>query len=502
MFRFQKQVYLDNNASTPVAKSVRKKMARVLKCDFGNPSSPYSIGRKSAAVIEEAREALASSVNAEPEELFFASSATEVNNQVLKSVAEYQKTGGRRNKILSTPIEHPSIMSTLEFLEGKGFQVEYIPVDQYGKVNVSDVESLIDDNTLILCCMLANNEIGVLQNVKEIAAAAKKKNVLVLSDCVQALGKVSVDVKDLGVDYATFSAHKIHGPKGVGAVYVKNGVPFDAMIHGGHQEAGFRAGTESVHNIAGFGEACKLVPSLLESSALMFERRSELINGLKNIKPDLILNTLEENSLSNTVSITFPTVNNAALMAVLDFNGISVSAGSACSSSGVSQSHVLQSIGLSVEEADSTIRFSLSGGTTSKQIQYVVRVVSDFLEGKIPEVRVLRPKSVDQEFLFNDDNYILDIRFWYERQILNSMPNSHEVPFIGFKKYLGNIPKEKNIVVVCMAGIDATALAYTLYDKGFKNVSVVLGGVSGWRMVQPALYKVLAGENGTKLEPE
>jgi len=500
MFRLRREVYLDNNATTKVAKRVQKKMAIVLNQQFGNPSSIYQTGRNAAALIEDARKAVAKSINANTEEIIFTSCATEANNHILRVLSKMKPENKRT--ILASPIEHPSVKNTLASLEQNGFIIRFFPVDNKGRAVIHKLETLIDRQTFLICCMLVNNELGTIQDLTSISRIAKKHKLLLFSDCVQAIGKIPLDIKSLAIDYASFSAHKLHGPKGVGALYVRQGAPLAPFILGGHQEQERRAGTESVHNIVGFGEACWAVPDLLTRMAKVSHIRNRFLDGLKEIKPELIVNTPLENAISNTLNITFPGVNNAEFMAVMDLHGICVSAGSACSSAENEPSHVLKAIGLSDTEAQETIRFSLSTETTRKEIDYALRIIKEYAEGRMLTVNILKATHVNRDFLKNDGNFILDIRFNYERALLKGLPNSHEVSILSFKKYIHQFPKDKNILVVCMGGANATAFAYLLRDKGYKNISLLMGGVIAWRIAQPDLYSEMAGSNIIRLLPE
>jgi cysteine desulfurase len=499
VFRLQRDVYFDNNATTAISRRVNRRMARVLRRHHGNPSSLYRIAREAAAVIEESREVVARTINAEANEVFFTGSASEANNHVLKALSEIFHP--RKRKIVSSPIEHPSVMSSLEYLEGKGIRVQFMPVDKEGRVLIESLEDMLDDDTFLVCCVLANNEIGTIQELRRISEISKEHGVLVMSDCVQALGKIPLDVEDLGIDYATFSAHKLHGPKGIGALFVREGSPFQPLIHGGHQEAGMRAGTEAVHSIAGFAEACRGVGRLLSKRERTAARKRAFIDELRKVKPDIALNSPPEDCLPNTASITFPGCNNALLMANLDLHGVSVSAGSACSTSEIKPSHVLKAIGLSDEQANETLRLSISEDTSLRDVRYVVGVLRDQLEEGAHSIRILRPAQADRAFLFDQGNYILDIRFWHERKLLKSLPNSFEASFIGFRRYIHHVPRDKHVLVVCMGGFDAVFAAVALRSRGFEDVSVLLTGVAGWRIRQSELYRRYAGLNVTKLEP-
>lgn len=499
MFRLQRSINFDNNATTVVSKRVRKRMGSVLRRHHGNPSALYGSARCAAAILEESREAVARAVSAEADEIFFTSGATEANNQVLKVLAEHHHPS--RSRILTTPIEHPSIVHTLGYLEAKGIKVEFIPVAADGRVLVDRLEEQIDENTFLICCMLANNELGTIQDLPAISAIARRHGIAVLSDCAQALGKIPVDVNLLGVDYATFSAHKLHGPKGVGALFLRRNSPIAPLLHGGHQEGGLRAGTEAVHDIAGFAEACRGVPDLLAKRETVAARKDFLLAELKALKPDLIVNSPARDCLPNTLNLSFPGVNNAVLMGVLDMYGIAISLGSACSTSETTPSHVLSAIGLTDERASETIRISLSDETSATDLRRAIRVFRDFFENKTPSIPLLRPSQVHEAFLYDEKNFILDVRFEIERKLQKGLPNSHNASVISFGRYLHQIPKNRNIVVVCSVGIDASSIAYSLHKRGYRSVAVLLGGIVGWQLQQPKLYQRLGGKNITKIEP-
>ncbi len=499
MVRLRREVYLDNNATTKVDKDVVKVVEDVLRNYYGNPSSLYRDARKSAEKLEDSRAKVAETINADPREIFFTGSASEANNAILKSVGGH--FNGRKRKIISTPIEHASVINTLQYLKEQGMEVEYVPVDAKGRVYLDKLEEMVDDDTCLVCCMLANNEVGTIQNIKKISGIAKKHDALVMSDCVQALGKVRVDVEDLGIDYASFSAHKIHGPKGVGALFVKQGRPISPLIHGGHQEQGLRAGTESLHNIVGFATACSKVDRMLTESRYVMQKKKGFVEELRRIRPDIVINSPEESCLPNTVNITFPGVDSAVFMALLDYNGISVSAGSACNTKDDKPSHVLKAIGLTDQEARETLRFSLSMDTSGQELSYVLKILKEYFEGNQAPLSVVTPAQLNEDILFSDDTYILDIRFWYDREILKGLPNSHEASLVSIRRYLKHIPRNKNIIVVCQMGYGAPVVAYYLMSKDFKKVSFLLSGMMGWKLANPKLYKEHGGKNIVKLKP-
>ncbi|MBP1673200.1 MAG: cysteine desulfurase [Bacteroidetes bacterium] len=373
----KRNVYLDHNATTPVASSVRKTMNRVLKYYWGNPSTGYQKGKNAQQIIEKARDQVAQSINAHAHEIYFTSCATESNNSILKTLAQHFYPSKR--KIITTPIEHSSVLKTLDYLKNQGIIVEFCSVDQNGFISISELEGLIDDDTFLVCCMLANNEIGTIQNLKEISEITKKRDILLMSDCVQAFGKIPIDVKELGLDYATFSAHKLYGPKGVGAIYAKISAPLSSFIHGGGQEEGIRGGTESVHNIAGFGKACQSVPDLLSHLQKTQTLRDHFLKLLKDIKSDIVVNSPLDNGLMNTLNISFPGIKSKELMMMLDYHGISVSSGSACSTHSPKPSHVLKAIGLNDQQIFETVRISFGINTTISDLNYTIKTIKKFI---------------------------------------------------------------------------------------------------------------------------
>ena len=502
LIRFNRQVYLDHNATTPVSDHVRSKMDQALKYHYGNPSSFYGSGRKSASLLEEARGHVANAIHADPYEVIFTACATESNNAVLKSVSEHFYP--QKKKIVSTPIEHPSITNTLAYLEAQGVVVEFCPVDSQGRVQLADLEKLVDDDTFLVCCILANNETGVIQDIQAVTKVAKKYGALVLTDCVQALGKIPIDVHAWGVDYASFSAHKLYGPKGAGALYVKQGSPFTPFLHGGHQESGLRAGTESIHNIVGFGAACQQVDKLLAHAGQTRSLKRDLIQRLKMIKPDCVINSPEADSecLPNTLSISFPGVENSGLMGMLDYRGIAVSAGSACSTGEDTPSHVLKAIGLSDQAARETLRISLGHDTSARDIQYMAKVVRDYIEGRISFVNMLAPAQLNETILFSKDTFILDVRPPDDRKRHKGMPNAHEVNPLYVERYLKQLPRDKQILVYCPGGGLSAMISYYLKSKGFKRITNLRGGLDAWRKRRSDLYEKYAGQNVTVLEPD
>lgn len=500
VIRFNRRVYLDHNATTPVSSAVRRQIHRVLTYHFGNPSSFYALGRKAAELLEHARRSVAGAIHAAPQEIFFTSCATEANNAVLKSAGDYFYP--RRKKIVSTPIEHPSVIRTLAYLEEQGMVVDFCPVDSHGRVRLEELAKRVDGETCLVCCMLANNETGAIQDLPAVVNIAKQHGALVLSDAVQALGKIPLDARHWGVDYATFSAHKLYGPKGVGALYIRQGSPFIPLLHGGGQEGGMRAGTENLHNIVGFGVACREIDRLLAKSAATQALKRQLVRHLKEIKPDCVIHSPEAGCLPNTLSVAFPGVDNAGLMAFLDYHGIAVSAGSACSTGEGSPSHVLKAMGLSDQTARETIRISLGRHTSAGDLRYTVRVIRDYIAGQSPLVQMITPLQLNEALLFDESTYILDVRPPEDRKKFHGLPNSHEVAPLAVEKYLAQLPRDKNILVVCPGGGLSLMVSYYLKAKGFKHVINLRGGLDGWRNRRADLYQKYAGQNITVLQQD
>ena len=495
LFKRIRQVYLDVNATTPVAPDVRRRVAEVLDEHPGNPSSAYRLGREAAALIERARAEVAAAIHANPHEVVFNSGASEGNNHVLRVITA--RAPAPRRRLLTTAVEHPSVRAVAEELAGEGVVVTWLPVDRYGRVRPDDLAALLDDSVCLVSCMLANNELGTINPVRALAALAHHRGIPFHADCAQALGKIPVDVHELGVDYATFSAHKVFGPKGVGVLYARDGAPLHPFISGGQQEQGRRAGTESTHNIAGCGAAFALVPELLAKVPIVTARRTALLARLRAAMPEAIENSPAEGVVPNTLNLRFPGVQNAELLAFLDLHGVSVSAGSACSAQGGKPSHVLTAIGLTEAEAQESLRLSLSAETSDSDIEYVADLVGRFVRGEAPAVSLVSPGQIDAAFLDDDRNFLLDVRLGVERQLMKGLPNSHEIPFLDFSRWLERLPRDRNIVVVCSTGVDAAIVAYALKSRSFPHVGLLVGGLLAWRAAHRALYRARAGANVT-----
>ena len=374
-------VYLDHTATTPTSPEVLQAMLPYFGEIFGNPSSVYSFSRKSRDAITKAREQVASALNADPSEIYFTGSGTEADNWALKGTLEKAKIAGK-NHIITTPIEHHAILHTCEYLKKvEGAEVTYLPVDSEGLVNPDDVRSAITDKTAIVSVMFANNEVGTIEPVAEIGAICRERKIPFHTDAVQAAAHLKIDVKAMNIDMLSMSAHKMYGPKGVGAFYLRKGLHPENFIHGGAQERKHRASTENIAGIVGFGAAMEILQSRLEDDkAINSARRDKLIAGIFERIPHAKLNGARgDKRLPNNVNFSFIGVEGETLLLELDMKGISASTGSACSSESLDPSHVLLALGLKHEMAHGSLRFTLGRLTTDEQIDYVLDVLPEIV---------------------------------------------------------------------------------------------------------------------------
>jgi len=358
-------IYLDYNATTPHDPEVIAAMQPYLKKYFGNPSSSHWYGVQSREAVENARRQVASLLNCQPEEIVFTSGGTESNNYAIKGVASAYCNKG--NHIITTRIEHPAVIEVCKFLEQNGFEVTYLPVDRFGMVQVSDVKKAIRPETILITIMQANNEVGTIQPIKQILRIAKKSGIIMHTDASQSVGKIQTNVNLFGVDLLSIAGHKLYAPKGIGAIYIKQGLRLAKFIHGAAHEQDRRAGTENVLGIVGLGKACEIAERDLEKNILhMKEMRDRMYNGLKDKLKDIRLNGHPEKRLPNTLSLSFRSVDVTELLSeIKDY--IAVSAGAACHSGKTEISHVLKAMGVPIEYAKSTIRFSTGKMTTEKR---------------------------------------------------------------------------------------------------------------------------------------
>ena len=376
------RVYLDNSATTAMSPEVIEAMLPYFSDEMGNAQSVHSFGQRSKAALEKARRQVAELLNASPTEIVFLSGGTEADNFAIRGIAEAHRDRG--NHIITTQIEHPAVLSTCQALEKAGFRVTYLPVSREGLVHFSDVRDAISEDTTLISVMLANNETGTIQPIEEIAEivaearATGRRRLYLHTDAVQAVGKVPVDVERSRADLLSLSAHKIHGPKGVGALFVRKGTRLSKLLHGGHHERDRRAGTENVPGIVGFGRAAETaLVQLNERMTRMRELRDYLERRVMSLVSDVSVNGDRARRVPNISNLSFEGIDGESLLIALDLKGIAVSTGSACASGSLEPSHVLQALGLSREEVRGSLRFSLSAYTTREEIDYAVSVLSE-----------------------------------------------------------------------------------------------------------------------------
>ncbi len=373
-------IYLDNNATTEVDEAVREAMIPYLGLAHGNPSSIYELGRDAHEAIESARRQVAKLINSSPRRIVFTGGGSEADNLALKGVAFSRHEKGRH--IITTRIEHPAVLNTCRFLEKTGYEVTYLDVDENGWLAPSKLKEALRDDTILVSIMMANNEVGTILPIRELAVIVREKGALFHTDAVQAVGKVKVDVEELGVDMLSLSAHKFHGPKGIGALYIRKGIELEPLVHGGKQENGLRAGTENVPAIVGLGKAAELAASIRRDSERLRELRDRLEEGIRSLIPGAILNGHRDERLWNTLNMTLPGLRGESVVITMDQHGISLSSGSACKSGSPEPTHVLMAMGRTEEEAHCSVRFSLSHNTTEEDISQTISALAQVLEEK------------------------------------------------------------------------------------------------------------------------
>lgn len=370
----EKGIYMDNAATTPMDPRVWEAMMPYLEFSYGNPSSVYSFSRENKAAIKNTRDQASKLINAKPQEIYFTSGGSESINWALKGVCFAHEHEGKH--VISVKTEHHAALHALEFLEKRGFEVTYLDVDEFGYVNLNDLEKLIRKDTILVSIMAANNETGTLADLQSIGKICDEKQVLFHTDAVQAIGATELDVRDMHIDLLSASAHKFHGPKGVGFLYVKAGIPIENLIHGGNQERGRRSGTENVAGIVGLGKALDL---LNQDSKEKLEKirflRNLLIEGLLEI-PDTKLNGPKgEHRLPNNVNISFKDIDGESLLLNLDLNSVYASSGSACTSGAIDESHVLKAMGIESDYIKGSLRLSLSQFSSEEEVHQVVDII-------------------------------------------------------------------------------------------------------------------------------
>ena len=388
-------IYLDNAASTKIHDDVLDSMIPYLKEQYGNPSSIHRYGRLTRKAIEKARKQIAFLINADPSEILITSGGTESNNTALNGIAMKKPS----SHIITSSIEHDAILEPCKKLSKNGFDVDYVSVDNFGMVDPANIENKITEKTSIVSIMFGNNEVGTIQPISKIAKICNSHNVVFHTDAVQAIGKIPIDVKELGVDLLSISSHKLYGPKGIGALYIKNGIDIDPVILGGGQEDGLRSGTENVANIVGFGKACEIAKErLVENISHMNKLRISLIEKIHNEIPKVTLNGHPQSRLPNNAHFTFLGINGEDLIIKLDEYGIAASTGSACSVNTQKASHVLESMGFSLEQITGSLRLTVGIFNDEKEITQTV----DVLKKIVQELRSVSPFKEKYSFTFEN----------------------------------------------------------------------------------------------------
>lgn len=370
--------YFDNAATTKVKKEVLEEMLPYFNERYGNPSSLYSIGRASKKAIEEARKKVANFINANPNEIFFTGCGSESDNTIIKGIAYANQKRGKH--IITSQIEHPAVLHTCQMLEKQGFEVTYLKVSKDGFINIEDLRNSIRNDTILITIMFANNEIGTIQPIEMISKIARMYNIVFHTDAVQACGNLPIDVKRMGIDALSLSGHKLYAPKGIGALYVRNGIEFEKFMDGGHQEKNKRAGTENVAGIVGLGKACELAQvHLKEHRQHLKELRDYFIAQVEQKIEGAVLNGCKENRLPGNANFSFPAIDGEALLLNLDAKGICASAGSACTSGSSEPSHVLSSIGVSKELAQGSLRVTFGEDNTKEDVNYLIESLCEII---------------------------------------------------------------------------------------------------------------------------
>lgn len=387
-----KLIYVDHSATTYLKKEVLDEMLPYFTQKYGNPSSTYMLAQQSKEAINVAREQIARAINAKSEEIYFTAGGSESDNLILRGIAYANKKKG--NHIITSKIEHPAVLNTCRELEKQGFEVTYLEVDTNGLVNVESLKQAINENTILISIMFANNEIGTILPIEEIGEIAKSKGIYFHTDAVQVIGNIKIDVEKLNIDALSLSAHKFYGPKGIGAAYIKKGIKFDSIISGGHQERGKRAGTENVASIVGMGKAITLANKNIENyNKHLLLLRNHTIQRILNEIPDVILNGDKKKRLPGNIHISIKGIEGESLLLMLDMNKIAASSGSACTSGSLDPSHVLLAIGLKHEVAHGSLRITFGEQNTIQDADYIVNILKKIVI-KLRKISPVDPKKI------------------------------------------------------------------------------------------------------------
>lgn len=384
----ERKVYLDSAATTYISSEVLNEMMPCFSVFYGNANSIHSFGREVQGLVDRARDRVARAIGAKSNEIYFTSGGTEANNWGIKGIAYANQKRGKH--IITSQIEHPSILDSCKKLEKEGFEVTYLPVDKHGIVSLAELLHEIRSDTILISIMAVNNEVGTIQNIKAIGETARRKNIVFHTDAVQAMGSLKMNVEDMKIDLMSMSSHKIYGPKGCGALYIRNGIKIDSLIDGGHQERNKRGGTTNTPSIVGFGKAAEIaVRDMTILTEKMKNIRDYFIKKVVKSIPYVIVNSHPRQRVENMVNITFELIEGEAILLMLDFEGIAVSTGSACTSGALEPSHVLRAMGIEDETANGSLRFSFTRSTTKSDIDYTVEKLTEV----VAKLRKISPRT-------------------------------------------------------------------------------------------------------------
>lgn len=484
-------IYFDHNATTPVAGEVRRAMREALGGTFGNASSLHTLGRASRGAVEAARGSVAGLLNCPPERIFFTSGGTEGNNTVIKGV--FAARG--RGHIITTKIEHESVLGACSQVQTLGGRVTFLPAGPDGRVRAEDVQAAIAPDTILISVMHANNETGAVQPVEEIARVARAAGIPFHTDAVQSFGKIATDVETIGCEFLTLTAHKINGPKGVGALYWRGTAPLFPLVYGGDQEQKMRAGTEGVHQVAGLGAAAALAAGRREREFSRMRRlRGMLVAGIRSLFPAAVINeAAPEHQLPGTVNVSFPGKAGLRILAGLDCYEIGVSIGSACTADRIEASHVLLGMGIGEERALSTIRVSMGCTNNRLSVLFFLWALRRVLQADPPGFAYLDPQHLTEEEIRSPHTFLVDLRFPHERLLSPSIPGARQWSPFGMERHFPEIPRDRRVILMCATGVLSTGSGYRLAASGHPEVRVVFGGYTAWRALYPRLLERLAG---------
>ncbi len=391
----ERKVYLDNAATTYIATEVLNEMMPCFSVFYGNPNSIHSFGREAQGLVDRARDRIARAINSNSNEVYFTSGGTESDNWAIKGIAHAYSSKGKH--IITSSIEHSAVLGACKALEREGYEITYLPVDKFGLVDLAELIHAIRKDTILISIMAVNNEVGTIQNIKAIGKIAKEYDVIFHTDAVQALSSLRLDVKDMEIDLMSISSHKVYGPKGVGALYIRNGIKIENLIDGGHQERNKRGGTLNVPAIVGFGKAVEMtVRDFALYNKKIKKLRDYFVREVKEKIPYIIINGHPHQKVNNIINISFELIEGEAILMLLDFEGIAVSTGSACTSGALEPSYVLRAMGVDDEVAQGSIRFSLGRSTSKDDIDYTIKKLAEAV-GKLRKISPQTKSSVKGE---------------------------------------------------------------------------------------------------------